>query len=136
MSAPITEICALSASITHDVNDFQLADPQAQRNDDQDLIGSIIRRIMELKLDGFPVLTILYDCGGSGSLPAQWHRTSCGHTRPCTCTDEATRNHHVMILVAGGTEAREALQFRRFRRKWLVRELSEQLEEEQGAIET
>ena len=51
MSAPITEICALSASITHDVNDFQLADPQARRNDDQDLIGSIIRRIMELKPD-------------------------------------------------------------------------------------
>ena len=135
MSAPITEICALSASITHDVNDFQSADPQAQRNDDQDLIGSIIRRIMELKLDRFPVLTILYDCGGSGSLPAQWHRTSFGRARPCTCTDEATR-HHVMILVAGSAEAREAFQFRRFRRKWLVRELSEQFEEEQGAIET
>ena len=136
MSATVTEICALRASITHDVNDFQLADPQAQRNDDQDLIGSIIRRIMELKLDRFPVLTILYDCGGSGSLPAQWHRTSFGRARPCTCMSEATHNHHVMILVAGGTEAREALQFRRFGRKWLVRELSEQLEEEQGAIET
>jgi len=136
MSATVTEICALRASITHDVNDFQLANPQAQRNKDQDLIRSVIRRFMELKLDRFPVLTILYDCSGSGSLPAQWHRTSFGRARPCTCTSEATHNHHVMILVAGSAEAREAFQFRRFRRKWLVRELSEQLEEEQGAIET
>jgi hypothetical protein len=106
-------ITALSASLTHEVADVKSADPGAQRLTDGNLVASAIRRIKELTLDGFPVLAVFY---GASGLPTTWRQTSFQHVSPCSCDScKASQSDDILILVAGGAEAREALaHFRRF----------------------
>jgi hypothetical protein len=78
----MTVICALSASLTHEVTDSKSSDPQTQRLDDGNLVASAIRRIKELTLDGFPVLAVFY---GASGLPTTWRQTHFDHVSPCSC---------------------------------------------------